>query len=368
MVTFIAICKTGIICVDEHNWNSKIMSERQESKQLTDTPFSVLDLATILAHKTPADTYKNSVHLARHVEEWGFKRYWLAEHHSMESIASSATSVLIGHIAGQTSSIRVGAGGIMLPNHAPLVIAEQFGTLESIYPGRIDLGLGRAPGTDPQTAQAIRPDFMQAAQLFPEEVAKIERYFSPENRKSTVRAAIAEGTDVPIYILGSSTDSAHLAASKGLPYAFASHFASTYLLQALKIYKHEFQASDVLSQPYTMAGVNVFIADTDEEAEQLFTSLIRMFVGVLTGARQPIQPPTEMNEELRELHGHPAVHQMLKYSFVGSKQTVRKQVSAFLDQTGVDELIVVSAMYDLQDRLKSVRLFAEIMQELNEGK
>jgi luciferase family oxidoreductase group 1 len=255
----------------------------------------------------------------------------------------------------------------MLPNHSPLIIAEQFGTLAHLYPGRIDLGLGRAPGTDQQTAQAIRSDFMQAAQLFPDEVAKIERYFSLENKKSNVRAPIAEGMDVPIYILGSSTDSAHLAAKKGLPYAFASHFASTYLTQALKIYKEEFQPSEVLSHPYTMAGVNVYIADTDQEAERIFTSLIRMFVGILTGNREPLLPPTDMTEELKELFQHPAVYQMLKYSFVGSKQTVKNSIQVFLDQTGVNELIAVSAMYDINDRIKSARLLAEIMKEINEG-
>jgi len=256
----------------------------------------------------------------------------------------------------------------MLPNHSPLIIAEQFGTLAHLYPGRIDLGLGRAPGTDQQTAYAIRSDFYQAAQAFPEEVEKIQRYFSLENKRSSVRAAIAEGTDVPLYILGSSTDSAHLAAKKGLPYAFASHFASTYLLQALKIYHQEFQPSEALQQPYAMAGVNVYIADTDEEAEKLFTSLIRMFVGVLTGARDPLQPPTALTEDLKEVLQHPSIHQMLKYSFVGSKQTVKKQLQAFLEQTRVNELIAVSTMYDINARLKSTRLFSEIMKEINEEK
>jgi len=199
-------------------------------------------------------------------------------------------------------------------------------------------------------------------------VASIQQYFSLENKKSNVRAAVAEGTDVPIYILGSSTDSAHLAARKGLPYAFASHFASTYLHQALKIYNQEFQASQFLSQPYTMAGINVYIADTDEEAEKLFTSLIRMFVGVLTGARDPLQPPTEMTEELKEMFQHPAVNQMLKYSFVGSKQTVKNKIQPFLAETGVDELIVVSTMYNIDDRIKSARLFAEVMMEINENR
>ena len=332
------------------------------------TAYSILELAIVSEGDTMQQTLQNSLALAKAAEASHYKRIWFAEHHNSNNIGSSATSVLIGYVAENTSSIRVGSGGIMLPNHSPLIIAEQFGTLAHLYPGRIDLGLGRAPGTDQQTAQAIRSDFMQAAQVFPEEVAKIQQYFSIENKSSKVRAAIAEGTDVPIYILGSSTDSAHLAASKGLPYAFASHFATTYLHQALKIYRQEFQPSAFLNEPYTMAGVNVYIADSDDEAERLFTSVIRMFVGVLTGAREPLQPPTEMTEDLRELFAHPAVNQMLKYSFVGSKETVKNQVNAFLDATGVDELIAVSAMYNIADRIKSARLFAEVMKEINEGR
>jgi luciferase family oxidoreductase group 1 len=332
------------------------------------TAYSILELAIVSQGETIQQTLNNSLALAKKAELYHYKRIWFAEHHNSDNIGSSATSILIGYIAENTRTIRVGSGGIMLPNHSPLIIAEQFGTLAHLYPGRIDLGLGRAPGTDQQTAQAIRSDFMQAAQLFPEEVAKIQKYFSLENKKSNVRAAIAEGTDVPIYILGSSTDSAHLAAKKGLPYAFASHFASTYLNDALKIYRQEFQPSEFLSQPYTIAGINVYVADTDEEAQALFTTLIKMFVGVLTGAREPLHPPTEMTEDLKELFQHPAVNQMLKYSFVGSKQMVKKQIQAFLAQTGVDELIVVSTMYDINDRIKSVQLFADIMTEINEGK
>ncbi|MCW3104274.1 MAG: hypothetical protein JWO09_2714 [Bacteroidetes bacterium] len=327
--------------------------------------YSILELAIVSQGDTIKQTLNNSLSLAKAAEDNNYKRIWFAEHHNSDNIGSCATSLLIGYVAENTGKIRLGSGGIMLPNHSPLIIAEQFGTLAHLYPGRIDLGLGRAPGTDQQTAQAIRSDFMKAAQSFPEEVAKIEQYFSVENKKSNVRAPIAEGTDVPIYILGSSTDSAHLAAKKGLPYAFASHFASTHLFEALKIYRQEFQSSGILKQPYTMAGINVYIADTDEEARQLFTSLIRMFVGVLTGAREPLQPPTEMTDELEGMLQHPSVYQMLKYSFVGSKQTVKKQLEAFIRQTGVNELIAVSAMYNLNDRIKSARLFAEIMSQLN---
>ncbi|AHM58802.1 luciferase-like monooxygenase [Flammeovirgaceae bacterium 311] len=330
--------------------------------------YSILELAIVSQGETIQQTLHNSLALAKEAEAHNYKRIWFAEHHNSDNIGSSATSLLIGYVAENTHTIRVGSGGIMLPNHSPLIIAEQFGTLAHLYPGRIDLGLGRAPGTDPQTAQAIRSDFMKAAHSFPEEVAKIQRYFSLENKKSSVRAAIAEGTDVPLYILGSSTDSAHLAAKKGLPYAFASHFASTHLHDALRIYEQGFQPSEFLDKPYTIAGVNVLVTDTDKEAENLFTSLIRMFVGVLTGSREPLQPPTEMTEELKEIFQHPNLQQMLRYSFVGSKQTVKTQIQEFLKATGVDELITVSTMYNLNERLKSTRLFAEIMKEINVGK
>lgn len=327
--------------------------------------YSILELSIVSEGESIKQTLNNSLALAKVAEENGYTRFWFAEHHNSENIGSSATSILIGYVAENTRKIRVGSGGIMLPNHSPLIVAEQFGTLAHLYPNRIDLGLGRAPGTDQPTAQAIRSDFMQAAQSFPEEVTKIQDYFSLENKSAKVRATVAEGTEVPVYILGSSTDSAHLAARKGLPYAFASHFASAHLLNALPIYTREFQPSPFLNQPYTMAGINVYIADTDEEAEMLFTSLIRMFIGVLTGARQPLHPPTEMTEDLKEIGKHPALHQMLKYSFVGNKETVKKQIIAFLNQTRVNELIAVSAMYHLHDRLKSAKLFAEIMAEIN---
>jgi len=328
-------------------------------------PYSILELSMISEGNSIKQTLNDSLALAKAAEAHNYERIWFAEHHNAENIGSSATSILIGYIADNTSTIRVGSGGIMLPNHSPLIIAEQFGTLAHLYPNRIDLGLGRAPGTDPQTAQAIRTDFFQAAQSFPSEVRKIQQYFAPENRDAEVRAPIAEGTEVPLYILGSSTDSAHLAAREGLPYAFASHFASTHLLNALKIYKQEFQPSEALQQAYTIAGINVFVADTDEEAERLFTTLIRMFVGVLTGAKSALQPPTEMTDELQGMLQHPSVHQMLKYSFVGSKQTVKQQIGAFLEETGVNELIAVSSAYALEDRLKSVKLFGELMKEIN---
>jgi len=327
--------------------------------------YSLLELSLVAQGKSFKETLNDSLDLAKAAEDLGYTRIWFAEHHNSDNIGSSATSLLIGYVADNTERIRVGSGGVMLPNHSPLIIAEQFGTLARLYPNRIDLGLGRAPGTDPATAQAIRSDFMQAAHSFPQEVEKIQQYFSADNKAAKVRAPIAEGTDVPLYILGSSTDSAYLAAGKGLPYAFASHFATTHLFQALKIYHERFQPSPYMERPYTMAGVNIIIADTDEEAERQFTTLIRMFLGVLTGARDPLQPPTDMDEELRQILEHPSVHQMLRYSFVGSKETVKAQVRDFIQQTRVDELIAVSNMYDHQDRLKSTRLFAELMGEIN---
>lgn len=327
--------------------------------------YSVLELALVPQGSSIKQTLNNSLALAKEAEALNYKRIWFAEHHNSEYVGSNAPTILVGYVAENTNSIKVGSGGIMLPNHSPLVVAEQFGTLAHLYPNRIELGLGRAPGTDMDTAQAIRSDFMKAAHSFPQEVAKIQNYFSVENKSSKVRAAIAEGTHVPIYILGSSTDSAHLAAEKGLPYAFASHFASTHLINALNIYREEFQPSAVLKSPYTIAGINVFVADTDEQAEHLFTTLIRMFVGVLTGTSTALQPPTAMTDELRSMLQHPAVHQMLKYSFVGSKQTVKQQVQAFLSETKVDELIVVTPTHNLEDRIKSVQLFSEVMNEIN---
>ncbi len=328
------------------------------------TTYSILDLALVSKGHTLKDTYANVLELAQHAETFGYTRYWLAEHHNSSNIASSATSILIGYVAQGTSTIRVGSGGVMLPNHSPLIIAEQFGTLGAIYPNRIDLGLGRAPGTDRETAEAIRSDFMQAAHSFPNELEKIQTYFSAENATSKVRATVAEGVDVPVYILGSSTDSAHLAAKKGLPYAFASHFATAHLWDALKIYRDEFQPSEALQKPYVIVGVNIIIAETDEEAHRLSTSLIRMIVGIFTGKRDYVQPPTAMTAELEQVLQNPQIHQMLKYSFIGSKATVKAQVKEFMEQTDADELIAVTNIYAIKDRIRSYKLFAEIMKEL----
>lgn len=330
--------------------------------------FSILDLAIVSQGSSLQQTFKNALNLAQQAEGFGYKRYWLAEHHNAESIGSSATSILIGYVAEGTKTIRVGSGGIMLPNHSALIIAEQFGTLGSLYPNRIDLGLGRAPGTDQETARAIRSDFMMAAQYFPQEIQKIENYFSIANKTAKVRAPIAEGVEVPMYILGSSTDSAHLAAAKGLPYAFASHFATAQLFPALEIYRDEFEPSDVLEKPYVMTGVNIIIADTDEEAVRISTSFIRMIIGIFTGNRTYMQAPTELTPELEEFMQHPQVKQMMQYSFIGSKATVKKQVINFLKETKADELIAVTNTFDPKARINSYQQFSEIMKEINEGK
>lgn len=329
-------------------------------KQLTSIPYSVLDLATVIEGKTPADTFRNSLTLAQHAEDWGYNRYWLAEHHNMISVASSATSVVIGHIAAGTKSIRVGSGGIMLPNHSPLVIAEQFGTLESLFPGRIDLGLGRAPGTDQVTAMAIRGERMNAANSFPQDVLKLQAYFSAENSNSSVRAIPGEGLDIPIWILGSSTDSARLAAALGLPYAFASHFAPAQFLTAINIYRQNFKPSDHLKEPYVLACVNVVAADTDAEANKLATSLYQLFRGIVTGKRSLLQPPVETMEGIWTDYEEEQAGQMLACTFTGNKETLSNDLQQFVDQTQVDELMATSHIFDHQARLKSYQLLSEV--------
>lgn len=323
--------------------------------------YSILDLATVVEGKTPADTFKRSVDLARHAEDWGYERYWFAEHHNMPSVASSATALLIGHIAEKTVKIRVGSGGIMLPNHSPLIIAEQFGTLATLYPDRIDLGLGRAPGTDQLTAMAIRGERFNASHDFPSDVRKLQTYLSADNSDAKVRAIPGEGTDVPIWILGSSTDSAYLAAAYGLPYAFASHFAPQQLLTAIKIYRDNFKPSAQLQQPYVMACVNVVAADTDDEAIRLSTSLKRLFKGVVTGKRELLQPPVnDMDLVWNELEEE-AVYQMLAVSFIGSLATIKSDLQSFMAQTQVNEIMATSHIYDHQARLYSYQLFAEAL-------
>jgi len=329
------------------------------NKQLKDIHFSVLDLATVREGKDIADTYQNSIKLVQHVEQLGYKRYWLAEHHNMESIASAATSVLIGHVANATKTIRVGSGGIMLPNHAPLIIAEQFGTLATLYPGRIDLGLGRAPGTDQITSMALRRDRF-AAYNFPQQVQELLTYFSADNKNALVRAIPGEGLNIPVWILGSSTDSAYLAASMGLPYAFASHFAPTYLLQALDIYREKFQPSVYLQQPYAMAAINVVAAETNEDATFASTSFLQLATTIVRGKPKPMPMPiNDMNEFWTPLEEE-AVQRMRAYSFVGNKASIQQQLQQFLEATQVDELMIVSHIYDQDVKLRSYEIVAEI--------
>ncbi|UYQ95610.1 LLM class flavin-dependent oxidoreductase [Chitinophaga horti] len=330
----------------------------QSKKQVA---WSLLELATISQGVSIEKTLQQSVALAQKAEQWGYKRFWLAEHHNFLNIASVATSVLIGHIAGNTKSIRVGSGGIMLPNHSPLIVAEQFGTLAQLYPNRIDLGLGRAPGTDQTTAHAIRSDRMRAVHNFPGEIEQIQQYFSKDNTASSVRAVVAEGVGVPLYILGSSLDSAHLAAKLGLPYAFASHFATGMFLQAIATYRKEFQPSAVLDKPYIIAGVNVIAADKEEDAQHNFTSLVRMFLGVFTGKSELLQPPAPLTPDLERILQEQMFQDLLRYCFVGDTAQVAQKLDKFLAETGVDELMVVSNAHDHQFRLRSFELLAEIM-------
>jgi luciferase family oxidoreductase group 1 len=331
------------------------------TKQLKDLKYSVLDLATVVQGQTPADSFKHSLELAQHAEQWGYNRYWFAEHHNMFNVASSATSVLIGYIAQGTKTIRVGSGGIMLPNHSPLIVAEQFGTLASLYPGRIDLGLGRAPGTDQITAMAIRGENFNASHNFPRDVEKLQNFFSADNYNSKVRAIPGEGLDIPIWILGSSPDSARLAAAMGLPYAFASHFAPAHFMTAIKLYRDNFVPSEYLKEPYVLSCVNVVAADTDKEAIRLATSVQQFFIGIVTGKRQLLPPPIDTMDGVWNYFEQEAAEQMLAYSFFGSPETIKADLQSFVDQTQVDEVMATSHIFDHAARLHSYELLAEIL-------
>jgi luciferase family oxidoreductase group 1 len=332
-----------------------------KKKLLSDIPYSVLELATVTEGSTLSETFAKSLELAQHTEKFGYKRFWLSEHHNMISVASSATSVLIGYIAGGTSTMRIGSGGIMLPNHSPLAVAEQFGTLESLYPGRIDLGLGRAPGTDQLTAMALRGDFFNNANEFPQNVLKLQAYFSKENSTAKVRAIPGEGLDIPIWILGSSTDSAQLAGILGLPYAFASHFAPAQFFSAIDLYRKTFKPSKYLSQPYVLACVNVIAADNDDEANKLATSLFQMFMGIITGNRKLLQPPVESMEAIWTEYEKELLNQMLSLSFIGSPETIKKNLEDFVEQTKVDEIMIISNIFDQKAKIHSYELFSEVM-------
>jgi len=324
---------------------------------------SVLDLAPVPAGLTPGDALRRTLDLAQHAEEWGFRRYWLAEHHNMVGIASAATSVVIGYVAGGTKSIRVGAGGIMLPNHAPIVIAEQFGTLESLYPGRIDLGLGRAPGTDQRTLRALRRN-PESADHFPQDVLELQALLGPLQEGQVVQAVPGTGLKVPLWILGSSLFGSQLAAMLGLPYAFASHFAPDQLLDALAIYRERFEPSEQLAKPYAMIGVNVIAADTDAEARRLFTSAQQSFTNIFRGTRGRLQPPIDDIETYWSPVEKAQASRMLACSVVGSRDTVRQGLGRLLAETKADELMVASAIYDHAARLRSYEILAEVGAEM----
>lgn len=323
-------------------------------------PLSILDLSFVRDVDTPRQALLDSLTLARRAEELGYRRFWMAEHHNMEGIASAATSVALGFIAGGTDTIRVGAGGVMLPNHAPLVIAEQFGTLESLYPERIDLGLGRAPGTDHRTARALRRNLGDdTADSFPQDVQELLAYFGEPVPGQSVHAVPGEGLQVPIWLLGSSLYSAQLAGYLGLPFAFASHFAPAHLFEALELYRHEFRASASLDKPYAMVAANAVVADSDDEAELLFSSAKIGVLNLLQGKRGKMQPPIANVDSSWTPEEHAGVERFLKYAFVGSPTTVREKLDSFARATQADEVIVTSRVYDLSARLRSIELLAE---------
>ncbi|WP_437280812.1 LLM class flavin-dependent oxidoreductase [Sorangium sp. So ce375] len=330
-------------------------------------PFSVLDLAPIVQGGDAAQALRDTLDLARHAERLGYHRYWLAEHHNMGGVASAATSIVIAHVAGGTSTIRVGAGGIMLPNHAPLVIAEQFGTLASLFPGRIDLGLGRAPGTDPVTARALRRNLAGDADSFPQDVLELMGYFRPAEPGQLVQAVPGAGLGVPIWILGSSLFGAQLAAALGLPYGFASHFAPGQMTQAIALYRREFRPSTQLAEPRVMLGVNVVAASTDEEARRLWTSLQQAFVNLRRGRPGPFPPPSDDFERNLSPLERAGLQQALSCSVVGSPETVRRELGAFIARTRADELIVTAPIFDHAARVRSLELTAAARDELAHG-
>jgi luciferase family oxidoreductase group 1 len=334
-------------------------------------PISILDLVPVILGETPREALRKSLDLAQQAERFGYTRYWVAEHHNMTAIASAATSVVIGYLAGGTNTIRVGSGGIMLPNHSPLVIAEQFGTLESLYPARIDLGLGRAPGTDQRTLLALRRD-PRRADNFPEDVLELQSLLAPVKPGQAVRAVPGYGTEVPIWILGSSLFGAELAAALGLPYAFASHFAPAALLAALDIYRKQFKPSkqpnpsNKVGHPYAMVGVNVVAADTVEEARRLFTTVQQSFTNLLRGSPGKLQPPIDNIDDYWTPAEKHQASRMLEYSIVGSPETVRRGLESFVAQTKADELMVVSSLYDHAARVRSYEIVAEIARAIRD--
>ncbi len=327
-------------------------------------PFSVLDLSNITQGGTAADALHRSRELARHAEQLGYRRFWLAEHHNMPGIASAATAVVIGHVAAGTSTIRVGSGGIMLPNHSPLVIAEQFGTLAALFPGRIDLGVGRAPGTDQPTARALRRGARDVPDSFPQDVTELQSYFQPAVPGQVVQAVPGAGLDVPVWVLGSSLFGAQLAAALGLPFAFASHFAPDHLEEALTLYRQGFQPSAALAKPYAMAAIGVVATDTDAGAARLFTSLQQSFVLLRRGAPGPLPPPVDSMDGRWSRAEQANVDHAFSEAVVGSPETVKRGIEAFLRRTQVDELMVTAAIHDHAARLRSFGLLAQVRDRL----
>jgi luciferase family oxidoreductase group 1 len=328
------------------------------------TQFSVLDLCPITLGGSPAQSLRNTLDLAQHAERWGFHRYWLAEHHSMPGIASAATSVVIGHVAAGTSTIRVGAGGIMLPNHSPLVVAEQFGTLESLFPGRIDLGLGRAPGSDQATARALRRNLASDPDQFPQDVLELIGYFAAPEPGQRVTAVPGVGLKVPLWILGSSLFGAQVAAALGLPFAFASHFAPAMMMQAIDLYRARFQPSAQLRQPRVMLGFNVFAAETDAEARWLASSMQQAFVNLRSGRPSQLPPPVEGYESRLPPEFKSLLADVLTCSAVGSPETVRAAVAAFIARTRADELMITAQIFDHGARLRSYEIAAAVQRSL----
>lgn len=333
-------------------------------RTLSTTAFSMLDLVPVRMGGSVAQALHNSLDMARHVERLGFTRFWLAEHHNMDGIASSATAVLIGHVAGGTTRIRVGSGGVMLPNHAPLVVAENFGTLATLYPDRIDLGLGRAPGTDPQTMRALRRDRPETEDDFPQQVLELQAYLAPARPGQRLIAMPGAGTEVPIWLLGSSLFSAQLAAQMGLPFAFASHFAPAMMMQAIDIYRGRFKPSDTLQKPYVMIGASIYAADTDAEGARLFTSMQQQFLNMLRGVRGQLLPPVDSMDGLWLAEEKAHIDQSLSCAVVGSPASVQTGLKALIERTGADEIMLAAQIFDHSARLRSFEIAAEVRNSL----
>lgn len=326
---------------------------------------SALNLVPIREGQDDSDALNDMIDLAQHLEQVGYERYWIAEHHNAPNLVSSATALLVQHTLEHTKTIKVGSGGIMLPNHAPLIVAEQFGTMATLFPNRVDLGLGRAPGTDMMTASALRRDQHNGVYQFPDEVDQLQQYFGPANQQSYVRAYPAVNKQVPLYILGSSTDSAHVAARRGLPYVFAGHFAPQQMKEAIQIYKELFEPSEVLSEPYVIIGLNVIVADTDEESEYLASSMAQVMVSITRGKMQPVQPPTDKLDQVLTPRELEMAKQRINSSMIGSESTVKQKIKDFIDYYGdIDEIMGVSYIFDQQKQHESYQKFKHIIDTL----